>query len=293
MTALTEPALVVPGVVEPAVDEPAVVEPGRAGPDGPAGGDPRLRISVVVPCKDDAVMLRRCLAALRAQGRRADEVVVVDNGSLDDSAAVARARGARVVVEPEPGIPAASAAGYDAATGDVVARLDADCVPGRDWLARIEARFLADERLTALTGGATFTDGPSHWRVPGARLYLGAYVLTVSSALGHVPLFGSNCAFRRAAWLEVRDEVHRTGTAVHDDIDLSYHLGPTRKIRFDPRLRMGISARPFARDAGLGLRVRRGFRSVVVHWPHDWPWLRVTRRVVAAVRRAQHARGVR
>lgn len=283
MTAVTEPTRAGGAV-------PSEAEPRDAGPGLPAGAVPRLRISVVVPCKDDAVLLRRCLAALRAQNRPADEIVVVDNGSRDDSATVAADRGARVVTEAEPGIPAASAAGYDAATGDVVARLDADCVPPRDWLARIERRFLADRRLTALTGGATFTDGPSHWRVPGARLYLGAYVLTVSSALGHVPLFGSNCAFRRAAWLEVRHEVHRTGTAVHDDIDLSYHLGPTRRIRFDPHLRMGISARPFARGAGLGLRVRRGFRSVVVHWPHDWPWLRVTRRVVAAVRRARQVR---
>jgi glycosyltransferase involved in cell wall biosynthesis len=61
-------------------------------------------ISVVIPCRNDAEMLAACLDALAGQTRAADEIVVVDNASTDDSAAVARAAGARVVPEPRVGI---------------------------------------------------------------------------------------------------------------------------------------------------------------------------------------------
>ena len=85
-------------------------------------------VSVVIPVKDDAEVLRRCLAALAAQTVPANEVVVVDNGSTDESAEVARSAGARVVAETEPGIPAASARGFDEAGCDVVAISNPGCL---------------------------------------------------------------------------------------------------------------------------------------------------------------------
>jgi glycosyltransferase involved in cell wall biosynthesis len=235
-------------------------------------------ISVVIPVKDDAELLKRCLEALGAQARRPDEIVVVDNGSSDDSARIARDAGARVVFVDGGGIPAASAAGYDAAAHEVIARLDADCVPGRDWLERIDAALARHPDAVAVTGGAHFIDGPRALRSPLALFYLGAYFGTVLLAMGHVPLFGSNFAMRRDAWLSASDSVHRGDPFVHDDMDLSMHLGPRRRIRYVHGLGMGISMRPFFDSSGFGTRIRRGFHSLFVHWPHELPWLRWARR---------------
>jgi glycosyltransferase involved in cell wall biosynthesis len=240
-----------------------------------------LSISVVIPVKDDAEHLRRCLAQLALQTRLPNEIVIVDNGSVDDSAAVAIGWGARVVDRPGGGIPAASAAGYDAARGDVIARLDADCLPAVDWLDRIERAFTADSGLTAVTGGAYFIDGPRPIRAALIVLYLGSYFVSVGSALGHVPLFGSNFAMRRSAWLEARDSMHSNDPVVHDDMDLSMHLGPTRRIRFDRNLSMGISIRPFFSARGFLYRFKRGFHSILIHWPEEFPWLRWYRRFTA------------
>ncbi len=234
----------------------------------------RPTVSVVIPVRDDAGHLRACLQALARQTVAPDEVVVVDNASRDDSAEVAREAGARVVREPVVGIPAAASAGYDAARHEVIARLDADCVPPADWIERLGDVLAARPDVAAVTGAARFLDGPRALRGVAAVAYLGAYFVSVTLALGHPPLFGSNFALRRDAWLAVRDDVHREGTHLHDDIDLSVHLGPEHRIVLDPHLGMGISMRPRTRPSTLPLRMSRGMTSLTVHWPHELPWLR-------------------
>ncbi|CAQ02142.1 putative glycosyl transferase [Clavibacter sepedonicus] len=249
----------------------------------------RPTISVVIPVRDDAGHLRACLQALAGQTVAPDEVVVVDNASSDDSAEFARLAGARVVHEPVVGIPAAASAGYDAARHEVIARLDADCVPPADWIERLGDVLAARPDVAAVTGAARFLDGPRALRGIAAVSYLGAYFGSVTLALGHPPLFGSNFALRRDAWLEVRDEVHREGTHLHDDIDLSVHLGPEHRIVLDTHLRMQISMRPLTAPSTLPLRMSRGMASLTVHWPRELPWLRWWR----TGRLALHERGAR
>ena len=60
-------------------------------------------ISVVIPTRNDADMLAVCLAALAGQTRPADEIVVVDNASTDNTAAVCAAAGARRIAVELPG----------------------------------------------------------------------------------------------------------------------------------------------------------------------------------------------
>lgn len=250
-----------------------------------------LTTSVVIPVKDDALLLARCLERLRAQNRPADEIIVIDNDSSDASAAVARDAGVRVLFCADPGISAAAATGYDAAAGDLILRLDADCEPDPDWVDTVTAAFAEDAGVSALTGRARFTDGPPALRVPLARLYLGAYTTLMGVTLGHPPLFGSNLAFRRDAWRAIRDEVHRD-PELHDDLDLAFHLGAEHRIAILPGTTMGMSMRPFTAGR-FGRRVHRGFRSVVVHWPHDFPpfrWRRLIARRLRRQRRRADAR---
>jgi glycosyltransferase involved in cell wall biosynthesis len=79
-------------------------------------------VDIVLPCLDEAEALPGVLAAMPAGYR----VLVVDNGSTDDTAAVAVACGATVVPEPRRGYGAAVHAGLLAATADLVGVLDAD-----------------------------------------------------------------------------------------------------------------------------------------------------------------------
>jgi len=212
-------------------------------------------ISVVIPALNDSEMLATCLAALRAQTRPADEIIVVDNGSTDDTADVARAGGARVVTEPKRGVPAATSTGFDAARGTVIGRLDADSLPDPDWLARIEYRFDTEPDLAAITGPARFYGAGRVKKRLGEALYLGGMHWAMDWLLGHPMIFGSNFAISAKAWNRIRTTSHRDVPNVHDDLDLSLQMRPGMRVEYDRELRVSISARPFDSFTGLVRRV--------------------------------------
>jgi len=220
------------------------------------------RISVVIPSWNDAEMLANCLAALARQERPADEIIVVDNGSTDATAAIAAASGARVVAEPLRGTLPATAAGFDAARFPVIARLDADSVPPPDWLARIERTMETRPGIAAVTGSGDFYGAGAAVRWLGRNVYLGGYFTVIGALLGHPPLFGSNFALRSSAWQRLRGRVHRTVREVHDDFDLSFALRPDMAVLYDPELRVQISARPFDSLSGLWRRIRWAYLTL-------------------------------
>jgi glycosyltransferase involved in cell wall biosynthesis len=243
-------------------------------------------ISVVIPALNDAEMLANCLAALATQTRPANEIIVVDNGSADDTATVARAAGARVVDEPLRGIFPATAAGFDAARGEIIARLDADSVPYPDWLERVEATFEASPELSALTGPGDFYGANRFLCWVGERIYIGGYFFWVTPVLGHAPLFGSNLALRSSVWKRVRPTAHRTLREVHDDLDLSFQVRPDMTVLYDPTLRVGVSARPFYSWRGLGRRLAWAYTTFQLNFREETPWQRRAARRAYAVRDA-------
>lgn len=107
-------------------------------------------VSVVVPARDAAATLPRTLAALAGQDHRGPtEIIVVDDGSTDETAGIARAAGARVVsLEGQHGPAGARNAGIAAATGELLAFTDADCVPAPGWLAALVAALVDDDLVT-------------------------------------------------------------------------------------------------------------------------------------------------
>lgn len=212
------------------------------------------RISIVIPVWNDAALLGACLSALESQSRPADEIIVVDNNSTDSTAQVAARYGARVIEQPLQSIAASSAAGFDAATGDLIGRLDADSLPHSDWIEKMEQRALDAGPLTVITGPGDFYGASRFITWLGRTVYLGSFFRIFEVILGHSPIFGSNFMMSRLLWMRVRDRVHRGQRNIHDDIDLSYQLEPDMTVEFVESLRVGISARPLGSVAAIARR---------------------------------------
>lgn len=238
---------------------------------------PRPLVSVVIPVLDDAAALDRCLAALAEQTVPPHEIIVVDNGSTDDSAAVARRHHATVLHEPVRGIAAAAARGYDAATGDFIGRLDADSLVPPDWLSgMLDAAVAA--RADAVTGWGRFYDARWWYRWSG-WCYLSVYYVACSAAMAHPPLWGSSCLIRTDSWRRVRDRVHRWDQGIHDDMDLSFALGPAARVVLVRRPLVGVSARSVRGGAQWRRRLARGRRTVELAWSAAPPWRRWQQRI--------------
>jgi glycosyltransferase involved in cell wall biosynthesis len=144
-----------------------------------------MNITLIIPALNEAACIGPLLAELPLG--LAHEVLVVDNGSTDDTAGAARRAGAHVVVEPRRGYGYACAAGVAAASGDLLAFMDGDgsFVPGE--LVTLMAPMLdgsADLTLgTRMRGGMAAGAMPPHQRFGNqlvARLMFRLYGLRLT-----------------------------------------------------------------------------------------------------------------
>lgn len=219
-------------------------------------------------------MLDVCLEHLARQTRPADVVIVVDNASTDNTAAVCDKAGAKRIYWPPPGVAGASARGFDAAETDILARIDADSRPFPDWLARVEADLADAGALALVTGPGDFYGGTKLVRWLGRVLYLGGYFHVVGFLLGHPPVFGSNYAMTSGVWERIGPSMTRNVQGVHDDLEVSYLLRPDMTVHYDPELRMPVSARPFATWGSLGSRLAMAWGTFMLLFAGESPLVR-------------------
>jgi glycosyltransferase involved in cell wall biosynthesis len=195
---------------------------------------PLTEWSVVIPCHNAAKTLRLCLASVFAQTAAPGEVIVVDDASADDSAAIAAEFGCRVVAQhPNRGPAAARNLGAAHAAGRVLFFLDADLALEPEALERASAA-LEDPATAAVQGvyavEPLIDDGAveryktlyeHHWRTRGA-------------GPGSATLFALT-AIRAEAFAEAGgfDERLRDG----EDVDFGARLPARWIVRTDPGVR--------------------------------------------------------
>jgi glycosyltransferase involved in cell wall biosynthesis len=112
-----------------------------------------VRASVIIPCRNARRIVGDAVRSALMQTEPPLEVLVVDDASTDGSPEAARRAGARVIRSPRRRFAGgARNLGIEAASGDVLAFLDADVVAPPDWLARVRVAFESDPQIVAVGG---------------------------------------------------------------------------------------------------------------------------------------------
>jgi len=199
----------------------AVVERNLAAvPAGPDMDWPR--ISVVVCTHNGAPTIAECLSAVTRLDYSNYEVIVVEDGSTDATAAVVEEFDVQVVATPGLGLSGARNVGLAAATGEIVAYIDDDAYPDPHWLTYLAIAF-ADNPQFAAVGGPNLSppdDGvvaDCVANAPGGPVH----VLLDDDVAEHIP--GCNMAFRREALLAV-DGFDAQFVTAGDDVDVCWRL---------------------------------------------------------------------
>jgi GT2 family glycosyltransferase len=181
----------------------------------------RPRVSVVVCSYNGGSTLAQCLESLAALNYPDYEVILVDDGSTDDTRSIAaRYPCVRAIHQENLGLGAARNVGLQAATGQIIAYTDSDCMAHPDWLTHLVAQF---ERCGAAAVGGPNLAPPAGGvaacvaAAPGQPMH----VLESDQVAEHIP--GCNMAFRRAA-LESINGFDPQFHAAGDDVDICWRL---------------------------------------------------------------------
>lgn len=220
-----------------------------------------LTLTIVIPVYNEEDHLKACLEAIEVQTVRPLEVIVVDNNSTDFSVHVAQQYAfVRVITAKRQGIAYARNAGFNAAKGKIIGRIDADTILPEDWVEKVLG-FMESNPGTLLTGGSYMYD-------LGFPKFFGWVQETFAFGMNKVILgnyiaWGSNMAFPAHIWHEIKHQLHNDRN-IHEDIDLGMHLIEAGyRIRYDKTLKVGIESRIFSERR----RTRKQQLKYMMMWP--------------------------
>ena len=253
-----------------------------------------LNVSIIIPTWNEQDRITDCLDNATRQTVMPHAVIVVDNRSTDNTVAIVQQYMQEHPEAPirllhqdeEQGLIPTRNYGLNHATGDVLGRVDADCMLKPDWVEVVAGIFTEDAEAMGATGPVTYYDMPA--RRMALRGDDSVRRHTYRADGGQVLLFGSNMALRASAWKLIAGEVCLDKEDVmHEDIDVSLHLlGRGLKTVYSERMICGISARrmdtSFKSFRNYMKRFKNTFEAHPQHWRNHksertlylmYPWL--------------------
>lgn len=185
-------------------------------------------VSVIIPVKDRAVELQRCLDSLSSLNypRENIEVIVVDDGSIDNCVDIAKNWGAVVMPSGGKGLGPSTArnVGAVAAKGEILAFIDSDCTASTQWLNQLIPAF-GDSEVAAVGGqveGLKNSSALDRYEATMSSLSLGSRRRSAKNEKDTFYLPSCNLLVRKTIFQKLRG--FKQAMHVGEDVDLSYRL---------------------------------------------------------------------
>lgn len=194
------------------------------------------KISVIIPVRNEADKIGRCLDAVLSQSCKPYEVVVVDGHSNDGTIERTKKFPVKILYEDYHTRGGACQVGVEHAEGGYIAFTDADCIPDKDWLANLVKEF--DSGIIGI-GGAIRNIGDGFW-IRSINLAYGTFLGSANSVQGRFfkdkrfvnSISGCNSMYRRQDILKVGG--FNTSLPGAEDAELNGRLLKEGKLRYLP-----------------------------------------------------------
>ncbi len=200
----------------------------------------KLTLSIVIPVFNEENYIADCLNSIAAQSELPDEVIIVDNNSSDRSIEIAKKYPfVRVIREKRQHQSFGQKTGFDAASGEIIGRIDADSILPKDWAHQIKRQFTLEPQTVAIVGGAWPYD------VQLKKISVAVFELYnrfASFVAGSRMLWGANCALRKSTWQTISGQVLLRGD-IWEDYDISFLLSGHGYTSYRPDLKVEVSFR--------------------------------------------------
>jgi glycosyltransferase involved in cell wall biosynthesis len=219
-----------------------------------------MKVSIIIPAYNEEAYLAQTIRSALEQDYSDFEVIVVNNASTDRTEEIARGfPKVAVVNESRRGLLWAREAGRLAASGDIIANMDADCLPDRDWLSK-GSLYFNDPSVSAASGPYDYYDGGLVFRY--VSLYMQMSIFWLTSKIVQLPgiragalMIGGNNLIRAEA-LNRAGGYNTALTFYGEDTDTAKRISKFGQVVFSNRLIMKTSARRFKAEGivTLGLK---------------------------------------
>ncbi|MBP1711749.1 MAG: spsQ 3 [Deltaproteobacteria bacterium] len=223
-----------------------------------------IRYSVVIPAYNAGRTLPDTLTALKQQtiSHEEYEVIVVDDGSTDDTADAARRFGVNCIGQPNRGPAAARNHGARVAKGDIILFTDADCSPDRDWLRQMTLPF-QNEKTIGVKGAYRTNQKTLAARFAQAEFEDRYDLLGKADAIDMVDTYSA--AFRKDMFIKIGLFDESFPVANNEDTELSYRMcAAGYRLEFNPEA-IVYHLHPDSFVKYLRLKFKRGYWRMIVY----------------------------
>lgn len=218
------------------------------------------KVSIVIPAYNEEKYIEDCVRSIQKQEVKfLYEIIVVDNASVDNTGAIAKELGARVVKEEQRGLAYARQAGLDAAKGELLVYLDADTRLTSGWLKRMVEYMDSHHNVVALSCKSHLYDGQLLDTI-GNELF---YAILMPMALFVLRILGKPDILIGFAMV-IRTKVLRTVgidknfVFYGEDSMIAHRLSSQGKIKFLLNVHVNSSARRYKKQGS--------FSTIFLYW---------------------------